>query len=43
VEAKGGKGKDWIFKKKEQMRKRGYTNIPLDTKYTGRKRKQGSH
>ena len=33
------KGKSWIFKKKDQMRKQGYTNIPVDTKYTGRKRK----
>ena len=33
------KGKGWIVKTKEKMRKRGYTNIPTDTKYTGRKRK----
>lgn len=33
------KGKSWIFKKKEQMRRQGYSNIPVDTKYTGRKRK----
>eukprot|EP00798_Chlamydomonas_sp_ICE-L_P010803 gene10803-16952_t len=40
---KGGSGKavgkDWVFKKKDQMRKRGYADIPTDTKYTGRKRK----
>lgn len=35
----GKKGRDWILKKKDQMRKRGYEGIPLDTKYTGRKRK----
>jgi 18S rRNA (guanine1575-N7)-methyltransferase len=35
-----GKGKAWIFKKKEQMRKRGHTSIPVDTKYTGRKRRK---
>lgn len=29
---------DWVVRKKEQMRKRGYENIPLDTKYTARKR-----
>ncbi|XP_045816486.1 18S rRNA (guanine-N(7))-methyltransferase RID2 isoform X1 [Trifolium pratense] len=33
-----GKGKDWILRKKEQMRRRG-NDVPLDTKYTGRKRK----
>ena len=33
------KGKAWILKKKEQARQRGYTGIPVDTKYTGRKRK----
>ncbi|GAX85796.1 hypothetical protein CEUSTIGMA_g13211.t1 [Chlamydomonas eustigma] len=38
-DGKGSKGKEWIFKKKEQMRKRGHTDIPLDTKYTGRKRR----
>lgn len=37
---KEGKGKDWILKKKEQMRKKGYSNIPMDTKYTGRKRRR---
>ncbi|KAL0056385.1 hypothetical protein WJX82_010760 [Trebouxia sp. C0006] len=34
-----GKGKDWVYKKKNQMRKKGYTNVPSDSKYTGRKRK----
>ncbi|KAK9864912.1 hypothetical protein WJX84_004821 [Apatococcus fuscideae] len=33
------KGKSWIFKKKDQMRKKGYTTVPPDTRYTGRKRK----
>lgn len=33
------KGKSWVFKKKSQMRKKGYTNVPSDSKYTGRKRK----
>ena len=28
-----------IKKKKDKMRKQGYTNIPTDTRYTGRKRK----
>lgn len=31
--------KDWILRKKELYRKRGYENIPADSKYTGRKRK----
>ncbi|KAG9441965.1 hypothetical protein H6P81_017819 [Aristolochia fimbriata] len=35
---KKGKGRDWVLKKKEQMRKKGYA-VPRDTKYTGRKRK----
>jgi len=35
---KNGKGKDWLLKKKEQMRRRGH-DVPADTKYTGRKRK----
>lgn len=35
------KTKSWILKKKSQMRKKGYTSIPVDTKYTGRKRKKG--
>jgi 18S rRNA (guanine1575-N7)-methyltransferase len=38
----GGKptkgSRDWVVAKKEVMRKRGYTSIPEDTKYTGRKR-----
>lgn len=33
-----GKGKDWIFKKKEQLRRKGNA-VPPDTRYTGRKRK----
>lgn len=33
------KGKAWILKKKELRRKRGYTDVKEDTKYTGRKRK----
>ncbi len=32
-------GKSWILKKKNQMRGKGYTSVPKDTKYTGRKRK----
>lgn len=35
------KTKGWVLKKKAQMRKKGYTSIPVDTKYTGRKRKKG--
>ncbi|GLC35268.1 hypothetical protein PLESTB_000582800 [Pleodorina starrii] len=35
----GGKGRDWVLKKKEQMRKKGYDIAP-DSKYTGRKRKR---
>ncbi|AES92270.1 putative magnesium protoporphyrin IX methyltransferase [Medicago truncatula] len=35
---KSGKGKEWILRKKDQMRRRG-NDVPLDTKYTGRKRK----
>lgn len=35
---KKGKGKEWVLKKKEQMRKKGH-NVPPDTKYTNRKRK----
>lgn len=35
---KKGKGKRWLLKKKEQMRKKGNA-VPPDTKYTGRKRK----
>ncbi|GAB4820640.1 hypothetical protein N2152v2_007686 [Parachlorella kessleri] len=40
---KTGKGevgrRDWVVKKKQQQRNRGYTTIKQDTKYTGRKRK----
>lgn len=40
----GGKAptgsKEWIVHKKDTMRKRGYADIPQDTKYTGRKRKK---
>ncbi|KAK4257714.1 hypothetical protein QN277_007271 [Acacia crassicarpa] len=35
---KSGKGKEWIMRKKDQMRRRG-NEVPPDTKYTGRKRK----
>ncbi|XP_058728860.1 18S rRNA (guanine-N(7))-methyltransferase RID2-like [Vicia villosa] len=35
---KSGKGKEWILRKKDQMRRRG-NKVPQDTKYTGRKRK----
>lgn len=34
-----GKGREWVLKKKEQMRKKGYDIAP-DTKYTARKRKR---
>lgn len=34
------KTKSWILKKKAQMRQKGYTSIPVDTKYTGRRRKK---
>lgn len=34
------KGKAWVLKKKAQMRGRGYENVPVDTKYTARKRKR---
>jgi len=33
------KGKGWIMKKKDNMRRKGYDNVPGDSKYTGRKRK----
>lgn len=36
----GGKDRQWVFKKKEQMRGKGYTGIAPDSKYTGRKRKE---
>jgi len=32
-------GKQWILKKKDQMRAKGYIGIPQDSKHTGRKRK----
>ncbi|KAL6509662.1 hypothetical protein OROGR_022972 [Orobanche gracilis] len=32
------KGKEWVLHKKEQLRRKGNT-VPLDTKYTARKRK----
>ncbi|XXG47845.1 hypothetical protein AAC387_Pa02g2417 [Persea americana] len=35
---KKGKGREWVVKKKEQMRKKGHS-VPPDTKYTARKRK----
>ncbi|KAK9287007.1 hypothetical protein L1049_015415 [Liquidambar formosana] len=35
---KKGKGREWILKKKEQMRRKGNV-VPPDTKYTARKRK----
>ncbi|KAL3824974.1 hypothetical protein ACJIZ3_021003 [Penstemon smallii] len=35
---KKGKGREWVMRKKEQMRRKGNT-VPLDTKYTARKRK----
>ena len=35
----GGKGgRAWVLKKKDQRRLRGDTNVPADTRYTGRKR-----
>ena len=34
-----GSKKDWIVRKKQQQRSRGYTTIKPDSKYTGRKRK----
>lgn len=33
------KGKAWIHRKKDAMRAKGYLNVPHDSKYTGRKRK----
>uniref|UniRef100_A0A5B7BYT3 18S rRNA (Guanine-N(7))-methyltransferase n=1 Tax=Davidia involucrata TaxID=16924 RepID=A0A5B7BYT3_DAVIN len=36
--AKKVKGRDWVLKKKEQMRRKGNV-VPADTKYTARKRK----
>ncbi|XP_039145920.1 18S rRNA (guanine-N(7))-methyltransferase RID2 [Dioscorea cayenensis subsp. rotundata] len=35
---KKGKGREWVLKKKDQMRKKGNV-VPPDTKYTARKRK----
>ncbi|KAK4798288.1 hypothetical protein SAY86_030614 [Trapa natans] len=35
---KKGKGREWVMKKKEQMRKKGNV-VPPDSKYTARKRK----
>ncbi|PSS00260.1 18S rRNA (guanine-N(7))-methyltransferase [Actinidia chinensis var. chinensis] len=35
---KKGKGREWVLKKKEQLRKKGNA-VPADTKYTARKRK----
>ena len=35
---KKGKGREWVLRKKEQMRRKGNV-VPLDTKYTARKRK----
>lgn len=35
---KKGKGRDWVLRKKEQMRKKGNV-VPPDSKYTARKRK----
>ncbi|GFZ09591.1 S-adenosyl-L-methionine-dependent methyltransferases superfamily protein [Actinidia rufa] len=34
---KKGKGREWVLKKKEQLRKKGNA-VPADTKYTARKR-----
>lgn len=34
-----GKGRAWILRKKEQMRNKGYEQIPTDTRFTGRKRR----
>lgn len=48
---KGGKGpkggalnktRGWVLKKKAQMRAKGYTAIPADSKYTARRRKHAS-
>ncbi|XP_077238551.1 S-adenosyl-L-methionine-dependent methyltransferases superfamily protein [Tasmannia lanceolata] len=35
---KKGKGREWVLKKKEQLRRKGHS-VPTDTKYTARKRK----
>lgn len=36
---KKGKRRNWVLNKKEQMRNKGYEDIPMDTRYTARKRK----
>jgi 18S rRNA (guanine1575-N7)-methyltransferase len=36
-DAKGGKS--WVLRKKQQMREKGYGNVPADSRYTGRRRK----
>eukprot|EP00850_Spirogloea_muscicola_P011218 SM000069S20655 [mRNA] locus=s69:26030:28545:+ [translate_table: standard] len=36
---KRGKGRAWLLRKKEQRRNKGFADVPGDTKYTGRKRK----
>eukprot|EP01018_Ginkgo_biloba_P004284 Gb_28076 [translate_table: standard] len=36
--SKKGKGREWVLKKKEQRRKKGFV-VPQNTKYTARKRK----
>ena len=33
------RGKSWILNKKDTMRRKGYDNVPGDSKFTGRKRK----
>lgn len=33
-----GKGRAWVLKKKEQYRQKGRESVPMDSKYTGRKR-----
>lgn len=35
----GESGKDWILRKKELYRKRGKEDVPSDSRFTGRKRK----
>jgi len=32
--------REWILKKKDVARKRGAENVPVDSKYTGRKRRR---
>lgn len=36
---KSAKGKSWLLAKKERDRLKGKEGVPMDTKYTGRKRK----